>query len=381
MKDAESGDGSNDIVSQSLSKAIKSLRTVEKHNISQSNTFIEAAFIQPFEENELKTLYILTSYVNRKKYVNEDKVIKEIDENKIVREVEGKYMKITMSKSDFCEELKISPLNFYRQMDYLSERITNKRIRIRDGDKTLVLVLIPAVEYDKGQVTFYINSMLHPYLQDLTENYTRFSKIYVENMGSSHAMRIYTLLKSKRYLVGYDKYNKEYRGFTIEIEELKRILGIPDRYQNRFDLFKKEVLLPAREKINATDLKIDFEMQREGRRVKGICFKIEDQKTQLQQALELFKNEMKHIFTQNISVFQEEHRKVSKIKVTKIESEESLLIFDNWIQARTDSIDFDTKSTLRLLPQKKYSEYSDVPQWYMNYLEQRKQNTHEITLL
>ena len=93
---------------------------------------------------------------------------------------------------------------------------------------------------------------------------------YLMRLGSGYAMRIYELLKSRRY-----------RGHKVrfDIEDLQSILGTKDKYQ-RFNNFRSRVLDVACEEINArTDIKVSFEIEphKSDRRKAGtVVFNVSD---------------------------------------------------------------------------------------------------------
>ena len=79
-------------------------------------------------------------------------------------------------------------------------------------------------------------------------------------------VRIYELLKQ------YERIGRR----EIDLQELRRYLGILEEEYSRFYDFERRVLKQAKEEINEqTDLNIDYEKLKTGRRITSILFKIE----------------------------------------------------------------------------------------------------------
>lgn len=81
-----------------------------------------------------------------------------------------------------------------------------------------------------------------------------------------HAQNLYGLLASKQW--------QDHRQWRLEIDELKAILGVADKYKGRFDNFKQYVLEPAVEDINAFGvISLQWEAEKLGRSFHWITFK------------------------------------------------------------------------------------------------------------
>ncbi len=124
-------------------------------------------------------------------------------------------------------------------------------------------------EYVKNQGVIKVNIHpdLKPFLLNLKERFIKYSLKYALSMSSAYAIRIYELL------VEYKKL-----GFRIfELSQLHDLLKVPKSLKKRFPDFKRKVLLIAKEEINEhTDLLVDFEEIKEGRKVVKIKFIIKD---------------------------------------------------------------------------------------------------------
>lgn len=105
---------------------------------------------------------------------------------------------------------------------------------------------------------------LVPYLYNLQTLYTQFSLENVLAMKSKYSIRLYEYLKSVKNL-GYKH--------LISLDELKSRMGAEN-----YDLYKDfrvRALTPALEEINKyTDLEVDYQERKTGKRITAIEFKI-----------------------------------------------------------------------------------------------------------
>jgi plasmid replication initiation protein len=258
-----------------LPYTIENLIEMKKKSFIQSNQLVEAIFIQPFKEFELKVLCLISKYINENKYVEEVKTLEDAIET---------YMKVTIRKEDFCKMLNISPLNFYKQMYRLADELTKKRIKIKNSKSHNfdVMVLFPRVNVKNGNASFYMSYLLNPYLQHLKNNFSVSNLEYITSMGSAYAIRMYQLLNQ------YRKIGKR----TFEMNNLRHLLGIQNEYLENFKNFNRDVIVVSKKHINAsTDLQISCKLLKEGRIVKAIEFKIEEKENQFQKAIKQFQNE------------------------------------------------------------------------------------------
>lgn len=337
-----------------LPNSLEELQYLKEKSFTQSNPLIEAIFIQPFKELELKVLCLISKHININKYTSE---------NKPLRDVIGESMKITVSKNEFCNELKTNPSNFYSQIRSLSEELTSKKIRIQEHQsKTNFanIVLFPAVICKDSQVTFYVSGLLQPYLQHLKENFTTLSLEHITNMKSSYAIKVFQLLKQ------YQSLGKR----SFYIEELKNILGISHLYVDNFNDFKKDVLLTVQKHINEyTDLKISFRTSKIGRKVESIIFIIEEKQNQFTQAIKTFTQEIDNILKQKIS-YGGYHQIVQKHwKSTKKNIEKNKILFNIWIKNRVSEYKPISIQSLSLLPIVFSDLYEEVPKWYVDFIQ------------
>ena len=150
-----------------------------------------------------------------------------------------------------------------------AERLMDKIVRIKkDNGNTLSVAFLASAETtnDREYVEIEVSEKLKPYLINLGEMFTKYQLKNILQLESGHSVRIYELLK--QYLKA--------RSRKFEVTELKEFLGISDKYKGRFDNFENNVLKKAKKEINKyTDIDIDYEKIKRGRRITHIKFFIQ----------------------------------------------------------------------------------------------------------
>lgn len=181
-----------------------------------------------------------------------------------------------LSIADFKELTKTNRKDLYEQVKEVAEKLIDRKIEIQSinekGKRGFYLTrYIWSAEHVEGQGYFKIivDPRLKPYFLELKDQFTQYQLKYVMQMKSVHALRIYELLKQ------YENTTMQKRRF--DIDDLKEILGVADKYR-AFKDFEKYVLAVAKKEINAlTDIQMDYEKlyQGRGKKVVGIQFSID----------------------------------------------------------------------------------------------------------
>lgn len=116
-----------------------------------------------------------------------------------------------------------------------------------------------------GKAKIRFDEDMAPYLFDLCNNTTRFELLNVLPMKSKYSVRMYELCRSWAGL----------KSHIYKIEELRKLLLIPDNELARYPDFRRYVLEISQKEINEyTDLNIYYEPITKGRKVIQICIHI-----------------------------------------------------------------------------------------------------------
>lgn len=198
---------------------------------------------------------------------------------------------IEFSVDEFCKIMDVKSEGMYDYLKRSCERLVGKPVTLKD---TAIKDVFPEIEVDdegwivfpwlhhikyfkrKGLIKIRFHEYISPLLLYIAGN-KEYTKIVLENINkcdSFYSMRIYELLKQ------YQKIGER----TIEISELREMLGIDKKEYKLYGDFKRYVLEQAFKEINSkTDLEFEFKEIKTGRKVTSIKFTLNG-KRQLEQA-------------------------------------------------------------------------------------------------
>lgn len=204
----------------------------------------------------------------------------------IQTEESGFQLEYEFKIREYC---KICGIDYDNGKNYQDVKATLKKLRdksmwltLPDGSETTVGWLAKATTNKKSGIAHIkLDEDMMPYLFDLKQKFTQYQLYNVLGMKSAFSVRIYELMKSYSFR----------HTITFELDELKKLLMVEDvKSYNRFPDFRRKVLEKAQLEINElTDINIEFEPIKTGRKVTSIKFIIEEK----------FKNSRKRIRTSN----------------------------------------------------------------------------------
>jgi len=216
--------------------------------IVKHNKLIEANYKLTLQEQ--KIILILASQINKD------------DEN---------FRSNIFKVEDLAKILNLKTKSFYSDLKNLTERLLSRVIKIKEPDGLLQISWLSSAKYydNEGKVELSFDKKLTPYLLQLKTHFTKLSLKKLINLESIYAVRIYEICKQ------YENMGQ----IIITIKELKEILQIKDKKSYKlYSNIKLRVLLVAQKEINEkTDLKIDFEEIKTGRKITGLKFIIKNQ--------------------------------------------------------------------------------------------------------
>jgi plasmid replication initiation protein len=230
-----------------------------------------------------------------------------------------KFNLLSLNVKEFTELIG-STQERYTEIREIVRDLRSKEITINTAESELITGWLSSIEYIKntGKIELEFSEKLMPYLLQLKTRFTKYQLKNILNLKNKHSIRIYELLKQ------YEKIGKR----EVELKELRSILSIKDDEYTRFDNFDKMILKIPKEEINKhTDIKIDYEKIKTGRKITSILFKIESK----YQEKEIFTNDIDSLRA-NMS-FQEEHFNDKQIlsiyeKAVEMAGNEDINIFE-----------------------------------------------------
>ena len=158
----------------------------------------------------------------------------------------------------------------YKNVKDTIKSLADKSIWLKlDKDSETLIRWINKATINKksGFIKIKLDDDMKPFLLQLQQNFTSYELLYTLAMRSQYSVRLYELFKSH-----------EWRGrCKFDIDELKKVL-FAENYK-RFPDFKRYVLDIAIREINDfTDIAIDYDIIKVGRRYGGIEFNIRTKK-------------------------------------------------------------------------------------------------------
>ena len=175
----------------------------------------------------------------------------------------------------------------------------------------------PTLDFDLKNKTVEVemNSKLIPQFRELKERFTKYLLADFLNLKSKYSKRIFQLLKQ------YESIGKR----DISIEDLKRFLECNTDGYKKLYVFETRILKPSLEDINTnTSMKIDYEKIKNGRKVAGFHFFINENSK-----ISTLKKENKKIKDQNKDISE-------KIKKAKDKAKKNIHVSKKW-DFRTDA--------------------------------------------
>lgn len=136
-----------------------------------------------------------------------------------------------------------------------------------DGSFTQVPVFKKFKYHKGGVVDIQFDADVLPLLVQAKTEYTKYYFQNIQRLKSSYSVKIYELCKQ------YQNTKQGYRDLTID--ELKIYLDIPKSKYKLFGHLKSRIIEPQVKEINdKTDIKVDFEPTKTGRKITGVRFYI-----------------------------------------------------------------------------------------------------------
>lgn len=158
----------------------------------------------------------------------------------------------------------------YEQIKIAIKRISERWVRTEDNERITEFRWVSSRTYFKKEGRFRIamTNEVMPYLTQLKGQFTQYQLNHISGFSSFHSIRLYELLTQ------YKRVGERY----ISVEDLKKWLQLEEKY-DRYNNLNQRVLTPALEEINEkSDLFIEYEPIKRGRKIVGIEFDISYEK-------------------------------------------------------------------------------------------------------
>ena len=195
-----------------------------------------------------------------------------------IRKDDKELKTLVMPLQEFAEMAGISRQFIYREATNICANLMSIVVEIEEvkenGKRKMnQFNMIDKAVHNEGEgtATITIHRDMAPYLLNLEGNYTEIKLTPFFLLKTKYGQRLYEILKANGWRNNYVEY---------EIEELRDLLRVGDKYQQRFSLFEKYVIETATNEISEkTDIRVTYEKIKKGRKIQSIKFVIKNNNT------------------------------------------------------------------------------------------------------
>lgn len=176
---------------------------------------------------------------------------------------------VILFAKDYATHFCISEKLAYNELERASKRLYDRSIILKGENETTEFRWIESrTKYHKGEgkISFQFSRRVMPYLFELDKRlgFTQYELLSVSGFKSAYSIRLYELAVK---LLGMQ--NQQ-----VEIDELRRILQLDDKYQE-IKRLKRDVINLACNEINEkSDILLNIEPVKRGRKIVALEFQI-----------------------------------------------------------------------------------------------------------
>ena len=192
----------------------------------------------------------------------------------MVQPTDEEFKEYEFKIKDFMELLGIETQTKYTEIPKITKELMKKVFEIREGKDIIQLSWLSSARYKTGEglVILKFDSSLKPYMLQLKELYTSYKLENILSLKSKYSLRLFELLKCNEFK----------KIWTIELEELKKILGVTEKSYSIYQNVKNRIILKAQKELKEkTDISFDFEEIKTGRKVTALRFYIHQNKAKI----------------------------------------------------------------------------------------------------
>ena len=217
--------------------------------VTKSNKLVYANY--DLSLNELKIMLILASRIQPE---------------------ESKFNEYVFKASELANLLQITPEAMYKELPKITGNLMAKHLEIKSEDQKhfLQVNLLSSALYRKGEGTVELefSQKLAPYLLELKQNFTYYRLENVLVLNSKYSIRLYELFQS---------HYKMKEPLLITVTDLRKLLKLTQKSYEAYSTMKTKVIDVAVKEINEmTDLIVEWEGKRVGRKVENLYFTIRE---------------------------------------------------------------------------------------------------------
>ena len=176
-------------------------------------------------------------------------------------------LSISFTYRDFADYFHILESSGYKFLDKWTDGIMKLNYFFKNPktEQFEKVVLIPTVKYKEGVLKVEFHHAVFGHLLNLNKNYISIGLDILKDIKNPRFLRMYEWLKAKIF-------DGHCRSETISLEALYKLLIVKENTYPLFHNFKRKVLNPVLKELCKTDLKVEVEYLRTGRKITHLRF-------------------------------------------------------------------------------------------------------------
>ncbi|WP_283697454.1 replication initiation protein [Clostridium perfringens] len=189
----------------------------------------------------------------------------------LVQPNDNGFKEFEFTVKELAEILGVSKENVYKELPKITRELITKLILFKTNDDDFIQgTFLSTAEYKKsnGKVILEFSPKVAPYLLELKRYFSQYKLFTPLSFKSKYSIRLYQIFKA----------NEIKKNFTISLDNLREILNLQQKSYESFNRLKERVINTSLEEINKTDIYVNFEAIKTGRRVTDLKFYIKENK-------------------------------------------------------------------------------------------------------
>lgn len=257
-------------------KEMNVLEKVDQQFVAEHNDLIQAT--AKMDQTAMKLFEMAVAGIDTKKGTQKDRTV-------------------LIPKRTVLQFVQAKDHNRSKKLNELIDDATNRMVfKLQRPQRNIKLFPFEVVEWCSEGLDDYIKfkftESFMPYVSELKANFTQFKLETIASFSNT-----YTIVLFKWLTLYYNQYLyyrqqgtrsevqlREFSDPKVELTELEDLLNVKASYRKRFDNFSKYVLDKSLSEIEgATNLRVAYEKERDGRKIRWIQFHIQS-RTQVKSA-------------------------------------------------------------------------------------------------
>ena len=183
-----------------------------------------------------------------------------------------------LDREDIINILGIKRKNYPRTINKVADQLATVVVLIREANEGIsrVNMFFKSTYFQKDDyIIFKFHPDLMPYIVDFQKNFTQYQLSQIKSLKSEYSIRMYEVMRRRHPI----KVNRPQTTCILDLEEIRFLCGVEqDKYKQASGLRQKVVDVAVKEVTEKTDLFLQYELVKSGKKIKGFKFTIRHNK-------------------------------------------------------------------------------------------------------